>query len=73
MNANDAMCQPISKNPLAVHLACANTVTLRCLFASCIPNEEALNDDCNVFGLSSSLLSVNAGKHSQTAHVPNKP
>lgn len=44
MNANDAICQPISKESFTVHLACANTATLcRCLFTSCIPNEEELN------------------------------
>ena len=28
MNANDAICQPISKESFTVHLACANTATL---------------------------------------------
>lgn len=28
MNANDAMCQPISKKPFTVHRPCANTFTL---------------------------------------------
>lgn len=58
MNANNVMCQPISKKPSTASALCTHTHSRHCLFTSCIPNEEELHYTSNMFGSISLSLSL---------------
>lgn len=78
MNANNVMCQPISKKPSTASALCTHTHSRHCLFTSCIPNKEELHYTSDMFGsislspslsltlglsLNCRLLSFSRGKH----------